>query len=426
MAMFKNRRYGGNGHSTRYGSKAFRGFGNFKKSYGNGRLNNRSFNNRFNRSKPWDFKKDYKSPQFASSGGAALTYGNRQMATLYNPFSMKNNQPKWPDGKVTYSIGRKHQAASELNAEEAVICLFPGVNNWCTAYLSTANTTGAKFNLFLNHQSQLSVSYTYEEVTAKTLKYHQWTLPPTTFRFDAWRPVSYAMQIRCINNDEKNEGWYEAIRIPKPCMDHTFGICIDNESNNVPTVQVGNVLPQSQILQKWSVADHWTCQPTYVTGKLKDIGNYMFQLNHQLRDNDLQPLKNFNVLEDAAITEEFTLYNASMTNGLHLVFPKDKVTTQETFTGADVEDFRNTVYNNNLDIILVRIHGQTDTKLLVHSVANIEFTVKENTEWAMYTSPSYQAKDALNEYLDSRSKYHRQPQQFLKNTYINRENKFYN
>lgn len=339
----------------------------------------------------------------------ANSFAGKQMATLYNPFSLKNNQPKWPDGKAQYSIGRKHQHAAEITDNNFVVVLFPGLTNWCIA----AKHDGTTATLLANHGSTLSVKYAHGVDTGS----HWWNVGSgIADHFETWRPVSYAMVIKNINNDEWNEGWFEAIRTPRNVFMETFGLSTeDTTENSNPQVFVANAVPDAVSMQAWFNSMKWTNQPTYVTGKLKDIGNYMFQLNNQKRDNDFLKVRNLSLHSEALNEETVNVYNDTA----NIAIPKIGLESGSTITAGEIKNFENTVIHDSLDIVLVRIHGNTDeenkTKMLIHTCANQEFMCAENSEFAQYQSAAYPALYELNSYLEYRSKFSKIPMQYNKN-----------
>lgn len=342
--------------------------------------------------------------------------GNKQLATLYNPFSHKNHQPKWPDGKCQFSIGRKHQAASEVAVSDCVVALFPGAINWCLVL----NKDGDNYNVEANHTSSLSIHYLMRNL-ATTLAY-QWYIPDES-HFSAWRPVSYAMTIRNINNDENNDGWFEAIRTPRNAFLAEMGLTAPSDNQDTtPIFHPGSILPSTNLCNKWMLTNRWTDQPTYVTGKLKDIGNYVFQLNHQKRNNDFLKFRTLNLPVTAVQTPADNTYrirdDADNTVASYVLKDINAVEDPEIYHNDQLQD---SLYHDCLDVIIVRIHGiplaGDGTKLLIHSVANMEFLVDENSEFAQYTSSSYPAYQGLNTYLDYRLKFNKTPMHTNKYNY---------
>lgn len=369
------------------------------------------------------------------TSGAYGTYANKVLSSLYNPFTTKNNQPKWPDGKCQYSIGRKHQHASELHGEEMVIALFPGVVNWCLAIQSntvTNATLDTVTNIFrANHTSKLSVAYNYTKATKSTpnTEFHQWYINTPTV-FTSWRPVSYALHIRCINNDESNEGWFECIRTGRQPFTTEMGLTTTKDEEGSILFYPASIVPSNTAIATWMATRNWSLSPTYATGKIKDLGAYVFQLNNQKTDNDFLPLQTIyaEVNGTDAISPESSGTLAVVTkdtddNNVVGAVIKQNDTATLGFTPGNVDHYwKDTVYSDALDMILIRIHGVANTKLLLHSVANMEFLMPEGSEYAQYMSAAYSAKPQLNRFLAHRNKYNKMAFQTVGSLYRNYEN----
>jgi hypothetical protein len=382
------------------------------------------------------YKSSYKRKSYGykkQRGGSSTTFASKQIASLYNPFTTKNNQPKWPDGKCQYSIGRKHQQASEVSGKELLIAIFPGVGNWVTAFVDIEGafipavakveagdplviTERAipqlkQFDCVANHTSALSVGYSHENRDTNEGSVHQWKVPATT-HFERWRPVSYALHIRCVNNDEQNEGWFECIRSGRDALSDSFGVTISNIPDKGVKCYPGSIMPQNTAMVGWFKSDGWSLQPTYATGKVRDLGNYVFQLNNQKETNNFQEFKNLQIKE-LAVDKELYRQNGVEQDDLVYVVPRKELTDNDVITAADVEYFDNTIYHDALDIILIRVHGSDTTKLLLHSVANMEFMMPDSAEYAQYMSVSYPAQSQLDAYRNARIKYNKMPFQSI-------------
>lgn len=94
---------------------------------------------------------------------------------------------------------------------------------------------------------------------------------------DEYRLVSAAMRLSCINAADSNNGWFEAIRIrPSWSTDGTYSYA------NAPTNPTAWALGPDP--EKWEeavlVTQNWANDPSYVTGRLRDIGKHTFYLQN--------------------------------------------------------------------------------------------------------------------------------------------------
>ncbi len=367
------------------------------------------------------------------------------LSTLYNPFSIRNNQPKWPDGLATFSIGRKQQFASELYGSEITIVLFPGSVNWCVGwdYALLTKQIAPHFDtrvmVQLNHGDDRTFKVRDFWRTTEAVHQHFWDFKES--EYSAWRGVSYAMKVRCCNNDEENDGWFEAIRtsrnnfydqmtVASILVDGVEGYQTKTHSipgiNNTirhPIIWTGSVLP-SPILQQhvWNADFDKTIfweSPSYCCGKLKDIGDYMFQLNPERDDNEFTKLRSVN--EDSAGFEAYTITSYSYADDpkdhiartafdyldvkAHRPFHSINDPDNNANNPARVEDIPNyeqSFLSDSFDTIILRIHGTESTRVLVHSVANIELLTGEFSKLAQFQTASYPNVSGLASYIDYR------------------------
>ena len=386
----------------------------------------------------------------SSNPGASTSYKDKQLATLYNPFSIKNNAPKWPDGLASHSIGRKQQFASEVYGQTVVIALFPGSTNWLVAYSAVGEIGGTPPQdyapaLVACHGDDRTFLYTDRVGTDPDSLARVWTIEPQLNKYSAWRPVSYALKIRCCNNDEKNDGWWEAIRTSRNKFLEGFGIAMRDTS--VPTAdpaaykrpdtvtpvyepQVfrGHALPTRDLAHDWLWDPKWFRQPTYCTGELKDIGDVTFQLNNEQQHNEFIKMRPINGTDDAnaMYSESIQVYDwpeppTKTTDPGGPVIPTahkslENILVYSKNTGAASADQHNeinlqeSVIADSLDIVLIRLHGISNlSRILLHSVANIELMCGEFSELAQYQTVCYSDKDALERYIDYRQTLHKLP-----------------
>lgn len=414
--------------------------------------------------------------------GGRVTHSDRSLATLYNPFSIKNANPKWPDGLASYSVGRKRQYASEIYGKDILLVLFAGSVNWCIGWVQNdavwdiAGET-RQVQCQLNHCDEETFPYT-ESYINKVVQpsdevEHVWKPVPDK-SFTAWRGVSYGMKIRCCNTDAQNDGWYETVRINKNFFLSRVGVVgirentddvsnvqtsvntslqmgpagpstpIVNATSNNPTFVTGSVLPSISTQVFWRGGDFvnrvFNGQPSYATGKLKDIADALFQLNPVKNHNEFIKVKPVNhsflgtteqgiqalsydgdpKLDTTTITRNDVklpygrVQNPVVTDTAvaYLYVPnRDINETDDLPAGTPnteahqlpTEEFSESFVCDAFDCILVRIHGTRATRLLVHSVSNVELIASEFTSAARYQTTAYADTDRLLGYIDYRT-----------------------
>lgn len=402
----------------------------------------------------------------ATSAGKNISYGSRHMSTLWNPFSYRNNEPKYPDGLAQYSIGRKWTNITRVQGKDIVIVLYPGQLAWC-AICGTATTPEEEesFRLYDVHTTHESLSYTYtsrrdtslgEDVGDPSKAYDIWSKAFTVEKnkYSAWRPVSCAVKIKSLNRVlcqlGSNDGWWEAIRSSKMIDSMDFGLRSDPEPDDgdkplgetfLPPV--GAVVPTGRWRTEISSAQNWSLQPSYATGTTIELGRWQFQLNQIRNDNEFIDVTD--VLFADPSNQGRTSPEAE--NIFPLVYPnmqsnpeqqqvnfgnihtweigKDtqrygdlQASGEETVTGQKSSGFM-TTFSSAMDMILIKIHGTADSEYLISSVMNQEFLAND-TDLKDYQTTSYAALSELEEYLAIRSRDYKMPN----HNYYNQKMKF--
>lgn len=356
--------------------------------------------------------------------GGGSGYGSVQIKSLENPFDTSNGQPKYPDGKATHSIGRRHQHTCEITLEDYMIVLFPGSVNWCLV-LKPHSTDSVQ--IWSNHSTNISFNYSFSKKgnTAGNANNDsfdkQWEVGLDGFV--QWRPVAYAMHMQLINSSDRNEGWYEAVRIDKNSLIRRWGVFggigsplgNGNYIRGTPHFHNGGMCPSFSLCSDMYKSTTWNQEPTYISGELQDIHNAIFQLNCTKEDNDFRKISNvyspapgmvnqaIRQRDDLVDIDQMQLWIpfSNIDEQGNLVNPKDWEQLPDNFLTEQL-------CSDSFDIIVVRIHGTPGTKLLVHSVANIELLSAENGQMAQYATECDNNKQELlrfNEQRNSRFKY---------------------
>jgi len=275
-------------------------------------------------------RRRYTGGMKTSSRGYSAT---NQMAVYRNAFSTATTNPKIPDGKAYHSSGLRLQAVKEwVNDTTSTIdfLLFPGLNNGLI--MANANPANGRNMPYPSH----AVFTTTAGGFAAT---------PETM-IDKWRVVSQALKITLINNSDENDGWWEAARVQ--LSKNTPIWLIDGATGPIVTTGVPNDELPSVDVERQLVEN-----PTYVTGKLRDIHRHVFQLSPQGSDHDFIELPS--VLD-----------------------------------GGNTSGNANPLIDDNFDAIYVRIHGRTGTesptRIMTHVVSNQEVVYDEAATLCRYHS----------------------------------------
>lgn len=360
-----------------------------------------------------------------TDSGKNISYSERIFASLYNPFSIKNTSPKYPDGLANFSTGIKRQHASEVYGRDLVICLFPGKQNWCQCY--EWDETDNRLVLWANHGVK-------SEAVCKTAVIND----PTSDRsivpdqkWNNWRCCGVALKIECANNDEDHDGWFECIRTDRNATRHRFGILtftdfpatgshysVSTERKDVwitpfkrNDYYIGHMLPSNATVQEWYSARNWALMPSYASGKLKNIDNYVFCLNPNKDDNEFVKTKPVSYSLEGIFEEvpyEYPLddydgvpptkgtaamVDANLKNEIPTMELNENNTLPDDF--YEIPNFEQSFMSQSWDMIIIRIHGIDATRLSLHSVSNLELTCNEFSEESRYLTPAYPDTDKL-------------------------------
>lgn len=336
---------------------------------------------------------------------------NYHVKSLENPFDTSNGQPKYPDGKATYSVGRRHQATSEVILQDFVVILFPGSVNWCLVLKPAPEETVFQNEIWANHSTNVSVCYSTTDVETtpwapdlqekEASADQQWDVGMDGF--SKWRPVAYAMHLQLLNTTDRNEGWYEAIRTDKNSLMNRWGILRGigsplgngNFIRGTPHFHMGGVVPGMYDARNLYTSRQWQTEPTYVTGELQDLHNAVFQLNSIKEDNRFRELTAISVGKAECRSELIWQRDDVVTFvNCHLCLPFERQSgaphdayghegKQEQFMRPWATE---QLVADSFDVIILRVHGSVGTKVLIHSVANQEFMCAENSQFSQYAT----------------------------------------
>jgi len=343
-------------------------------------------------------------------------------AVMLDPFSLATSQPFIPDGKATMSVGQKLQARKEFQAgpdasQPMVFILFPGYGNSVTVWnnsesdSSIQNGTGSSSFLtsMLPYSKHGGWSFNYDFIQSQDATgseaadiFNTATQNAEAF-VSQWRQVSCGLHLSLTNNSDQNDGWWEAVRLT-PSRDANLW-CFANGSNATnPVLAKNGTVPTGPFDYAWPadgricakglawndyVQGHFADNPSYISGKLRDIDKVKFVLNNIDTDRDFQSLKSNYIFLDNKInivTDASVGYAGLRELPLDLVAAGANVSAD----GANVTDFVQSNLDYQYDIIVIKVWGRpststggggvnTPTRILAHAVSNQELVYGENT-----------------------------------------------
>lgn len=325
---------------------------------------------------------------------------NAHHAVRVNAFSNATAQPKILDGLMAQSLSRRLQnVVSVRNGDGTMgrdimhVILFPSLGvplvfgNSAEGFtLRNASSLDPSFVGFPNQTvgAQLIDSGTgspvnFNQVTSLG-QYKLFQKAP----FSTWRIVSQALRLELTNNDEQNEGWFEAVRMNWRRNNSDLQITQLDGTASLTTTDFG-IGPSPSFLNY--VRDlPLTEIPGYQSGLLKDIKKYDFQLHPKSTTHD--PIE---MDRNIVLNEGSDLF--VQTNTLNFSFGETNAANQ----------IKDSYTDPNMDIVYLRLHCRLNNEntatsnyslgssFMVNLVQNIEMAFHPESDYA-----SFQTKNVLD------------------------------
>jgi len=190
-----------------------------------------------------------------------------------------------------------------------------------------------------------------------------------------WRLVSAGLSMKLINNNESNDGWWEATRLNQAMSTKDYMITtMNNDNTNDKTA----VVPSLDFVKEMAASNSLVQEPSYQTGLLKDLHKHVFT-THPVTDS----------ITFKDMYEKFRIKNnttaALADNDLFVRNSSDQLNRMAYFNegSARARDYISKNFCQDHDIVYIRIHGRTTgdvqpplaadrSSLLFHSVGNYE------------------------------------------------------
>jgi hypothetical protein len=278
------------------------------------------------------------------------TQAIRQLQVYRYPFSVATSNPKVPDGKLTSSLGLKIQHVGSNQAADQLFVMAPLLNHHGHRY--TVGTT-TRENVTWNLGSR---STTAADGVNKLVTFDHFA--------EDYRIVSKALKLRCISSDDFNDGYWEAIRIPSNDRKRNYF------QNPVATATPGEyeikeVAAYPAYLTTLIAKQNWLINPTYQSGKIKNLGQYEFRLQPEKEEHEMISVPHHIEYKAAEINAD----------------------TGELLTdGHDLAHLFDFLTDDQFDTIAIRIHGRAETQILSHWVTNVEVRPREQSEANVFST----------------------------------------
>lgn len=268
---------------------------------------------------------------------------------IHNPFADTTTQPKIPDGKVNDSLGFTAQDVFELkNAESTTatpltnvvdLLLYPGRYGQLIAFNCEGNlsTRGYRLQQFDQAGSIGWVSARVADGGASGTPTGAVAVTDSE-EYGQWRIVSAGLQLKLLNSQEEDDGWWEAIRLTQSENSNEWYLSTSNTTGETPADSDGLIAPiqRASDFRTKDLAN----DPSYSTGLLRDLHAVQFELHGKTEYHDfiqgVTPMK--------WTAEEELSYTASLA----------EVRFNSGFDTA--LDMANTFCDNSYDMIYLRLH----------------------------------------------------------------------
>lgn len=288
---------------------------------------------------------------------------------MRNPFSTSVASARIPDGSASLSSSSRVSHSKRVNCTGTTVCiaLYPGFTNHVFIQGAGVGPANVPNNLADNALSpDLGLTSRYLTIAGSqgAREYITNVNAPSKFRI-----VSQGLRISLIENSENNDGWFEAIRIPAAYDASDFVV--------IPTATATNltVSPRNTglifggnlgLAEEVDTHKEWSMNPTYITGKLRDINRHTFML-HRENDYDFVDLGNENTM--VTVDQNSAGYGTAY---------------WERSAGSKVW-----WCDPNMDTVLIRCHSSSSgtsagQNLHIHSVQHVEELFEPDSELARY------------------------------------------
>jgi hypothetical protein len=233
----------------------------------------------------------YKTPKSL----AAPTTNNMGLhrAVTLKPFvyHQGNPHPKIPDGKMEKSLGRRYKQVDDIRIDgEATIFVYPSFG--CVATIHGDVNKGIVDGTEKVHHLLTMASCfltTTESGSSQTNSNNQMWVREN-LQINRRRIVSQGLRMSLTNDDQTNDGWFEAYRVPfKRVLDGTLSLINPTTyANDYESDQNGFcafVYDKPKVFFQEDTSRRLN-NSSYRTGLLRDISKLEFNVKHTTTDRD--------------------------------------------------------------------------------------------------------------------------------------------
>jgi hypothetical protein len=299
---------------------------------------------------------------------------NTSFQVMKHPFSNATEHPKIPDGGCTHSLSRRMQNVDEIqNGASAYmyVVLHPSLGIGCSVYGTNSANTWDYFG-FPNHDVGFDCSSCSTDGRRGIVNQSG---------ISKWRIISQGLRLQLINAEEKNDGWWEAMRISNP--NDPFNHWALNQTNNTRNVntETGLCIKNNGTFAQYLDDITWADGKGYTTGLLKDLHKTEFKLNPCSDEIPLIELQqNYAVDAGAAPVGSFDIADGQ---------------GQFVRTDGDTKAMYDALMDNNHDMVVLKLHCNTveKSRFVLNVIANQEYCFHPDSTLAHFMTGTSKSKN---------------------------------
>jgi hypothetical protein len=318
-----------------------------------------------------------------------MSQARQQLEVFHDPFSVATSQPKIPDGKAVHSLGQSNQSVGEFrnNTGNDVmhVILFAGQNAGLVVgdnddFLGTRN-----YRVF-GYEDAGGPDWSRFETINSDAKQEIFN----TDGYASWRIVSQGLRLSLLNAAEEDDGWFEAVRITDAKNARGWSLTtIENSTDRTnrgtfaPTVYATSTSQGANIRGR-ELAN----EPSYVTGLLRDLKHFQFELHGVLDHHDFTQMSRRLNLWDETL-DGTDVDPPDVTTNYQTTFPED--------ASSEVYRLMDEYVDKGYDMIYIRLHCRTNdaaqptlngSQIHYNLVSNQEIIYQGNVRDSRYMSTS--------------------------------------
>lgn len=321
-----------------------------------------------------------------------LEHRDTVMAML-NPFANKSGA-KEPDGAVPESHALTHRISEQItlkgqtdagDAEKATVhlVLIPGLHCGAAAY-QLNDGADDEFLGYYKWNTDSFVEGSFQGSDAASTDDTELALSGS---INKWRVVAQALRLKMLNTFEKNDGWWQSVRLNYQAkMDHWE---VYAPLASAPATVKGSILdsgayirPTKKFFQDACIGKNLAEHKSYSCGSLTEIGSKQWNLARYSKDNEFNDIRSKYILPNGAVTTTVPVANQAQIQ-LNAGF------NQNAALYDAVED-------QNFDIVYIRIHPGLDTlSLLADAIVHQEVCYDLDSPLAKFMTASAKASTLL-------------------------------